>query len=325
MTILIVMQFYSPQTAWVNRGVGGDMEGTRFGGALGYCRPPGIFSFVSGYVFFQLIVFCFLLYYLLRNKTLDKSQQIRPLLLWVMLGCYIVSIPYSISRTHFFQTIVVVFFMMAGTAQMKQFRYKLTVVFALLIFIFGIVVKTGIAKDSIAVTVLTARFENAGQSEGGLEGTIGTRYLGSVIRAYNQNLPFAGYGIGIGTNAGAKWAANGDIWKFFNGEEEWSRITGECGALIGWIIIITRCLFSLYVLKKALYQLRKKHDLLPWLLSAGMLLMIPKGQMGFIPALGFLVLIGGIALASVKTNNSLASKCILYRTPLLFIRSSHKN
>src|SRR5690606_35555803 len=30
MVILIGLQFYSPQSAWVNRGVGGDMEGTGF-------------------------------------------------------------------------------------------------------------------------------------------------------------------------------------------------------------------------------------------------------------------------------------------------------
>jgi hypothetical protein len=124
--------------------------------------------------------------------------------------------------------------------------------------------------------------------------------LGAFVRAFNGDVPFWGYGIGLGANVGAHWAANGDIWKFFNGEEEWSRITGECGLLIGGIIIIIRCLFSLYVLKKALHQLCKRHDLLPWLLSAGMLLLVPSGQMGFIPALGFLVLIGGIALASVK-------------------------
>ena len=34
MTILIIIQFYSPQSAWVNRGIGGDMEGAGFGGAL---------------------------------------------------------------------------------------------------------------------------------------------------------------------------------------------------------------------------------------------------------------------------------------------------
>jgi hypothetical protein len=299
MTILIVMQFYSPQSAWINIGVGGDLEGAGFAGALGYFRPPGTFSFISGYVLFQLIVACFLLYYVFMNNTLDKSQQIRPSLLWIMLVCYIISIPYSISRTHFLQTIVAVLFLITGATQMKQFSSKL-IRFAFLIFAGGvIIIMTGIANDSIDAFI--ARFENASQSEGGtVEGTIGNRFLGSFIRGFNDNLPFGGYGIGLGTNIGAKLGGSGNIWEFFNGEEEWSRITGECGLLTGWIIIIARCLFSLSLLKSAFQQLRKRYDLLPWMLSAGMLLTVPQGQMGATVNLGFLVFMGGIALAAVN-------------------------
>ena len=81
MTVLIVIQFYSSQTAWVNLGVGG--EGTAgFGGALGYMRPPGTFSFTSGYVAFQEIVGCLLLYYyqdLLRVNQRELHYQRYPL------------------------------------------------------------------------------------------------------------------------------------------------------------------------------------------------------------------------------------------------------
>lgn len=63
MTILIVIQFYSPPSAWVNRGIGG--EGTAgFATIESYSRPPGTFSFTAGYVCFQAIVGCLLLYYL---------------------------------------------------------------------------------------------------------------------------------------------------------------------------------------------------------------------------------------------------------------------
>jgi hypothetical protein len=293
MTILIVVQFYSPQSAWVNRGIGGDMEGAGFSGALGYYRPPGTFSFISGTVIFQLLVACFLFFYLLMNETLDKSQQIHPSLLWIMAGCYTISIPYSISRSHFFQTIVVILFLIAGLIQMKQFSDKL-IKFTILLSICGVlIIMTGMANDSIAA--FTSRFESANKSEGGVvEGVIGNRYLGSFVRGYNDDLPFWGYGIGLGTNIGAK------LGTFFNREEEWSRVTGECGLLTGWIIIIIRCLFALFVIKKALDQLRKKRDLLPWLLSAGMLLIVPQGQMGAVPSLGFLAFMGGLALASVK-------------------------
>ena len=39
MALLIGVQFYSPQSAFVNRGVGGDMEGAGFSGAMGFFSP----------------------------------------------------------------------------------------------------------------------------------------------------------------------------------------------------------------------------------------------------------------------------------------------
>ena len=61
MTVLVVIQFYSPPAAWVNIGVGG--EGTAGFGAVGnFMLPPGVFSFTAGYVAFQGIVVCILLY-----------------------------------------------------------------------------------------------------------------------------------------------------------------------------------------------------------------------------------------------------------------------
>ena len=47
MTILVAVQFFSPQTAWVNRTVGGG-EGSGFSGAQGFYRVPGTFSFTNG-------------------------------------------------------------------------------------------------------------------------------------------------------------------------------------------------------------------------------------------------------------------------------------
>lgn len=74
MTVLVILQFYSPQTAWVNRGIGNNMEGSGFGGALGYFRPSGIFSFTQGFVCFQTFVCTFLMTYFL-IKELKYMQQ----------------------------------------------------------------------------------------------------------------------------------------------------------------------------------------------------------------------------------------------------------
>ncbi|HTE28222.1 MAG TPA: hypothetical protein VK664_26890, partial [Flavitalea sp.] len=91
-TILTVLQFYSPQSAWVNRGVGGDMEGAGFnGGALGYFRPPGTFSFTNGNTMFYSLLACFVFYFWLNSKHVNK------LILVTSTLCLITEIPISIS------------------------------------------------------------------------------------------------------------------------------------------------------------------------------------------------------------------------------------
>jgi membrane-associated HD superfamily phosphohydrolase len=55
MTIIVYFQFSSPQTSFINIGVGG--EGSAgFSGALGYSRPPGTFSFTTGFCILFLVI-----------------------------------------------------------------------------------------------------------------------------------------------------------------------------------------------------------------------------------------------------------------------------
>src|SRR5580692_7545980 len=70
-TALLVAQFYSPQDAWVNRGVGGSLEGAGFDGALDRYRPPGTFSFISGPAqLYPLFTACWFALLLARNLPL---------------------------------------------------------------------------------------------------------------------------------------------------------------------------------------------------------------------------------------------------------------
>lgn len=298
MTILIFMQFHSPETAWVNIGVGG--EGTAgFDGALGYNRPPGTFSFTSGYVMFQAVVGCYLLYYLLMNNTLPKEYQFSKIVLIILAGCYLLSIPTSISRTHFFQTGVFLIFLFVAAMRKNKLKSKF-LKFAVIAIIAGIILSlSGLGGTSMEA--FTARFEGANKVEGGVQGVIGDRYVGGLIGSLiNFQIPIFGYGIGLGTNVGAR-IMGGNMYSFgFNGENEWSRIIGECGMLLGLIIIGIRLFFSLDIWKRAYHLLVKKYDLLPWMLSAGMMLTIPQGQWAIPTNLGFCVLFGGLTLASIN-------------------------
>lgn len=300
MTILIFMQFHSPQTAWVNMGVGG--EGTAgFEGAMGYMRPPGTFSFTSGYVAFQTVVGCYLLYYLLMNNTLPKEYQFSKIILIILAGCYLLSIPTSMSRTHFFQTGVFLIFLFVAAMRKNKLKSKF-LKFAIIAIMTGIILYlSGLGGTSFEA--FTARFDNANEIEGGVSSTIGDRYVGGLLGSLiNFNIPLFGYGIGLGTNVGAK-IMGGDMYSFgFNGENEWSRIIGECGMLLGLIIIGIRLFFSLDIWKRAYNLLIKKYDLLSWMLSAGMMLTIPQGQWSIPTNLGFCILFGGLTLAAVNSS-----------------------
>lgn len=303
MTILIVVQFYSSPTSWVNVGVGG--EGTAsFSGAMGYMRPSGTFSFISGYASFQGVVGCVLLYYLMVNSRLNRDDRVSNWILAIFTFCYIVAIPTSISRTIYFQSIIFVFFCIVSAIIKRNVQSKIVYLF----FITLITVFILSTNDLFINTTeaWTTRLEIADKVEGGMQGTLGNRYLGGFLKAFYQpTVPVFGYGIGIGTNVGAK-LMGGDIYSFgFNGEIEWGRIIGECGLIIGIVIISVRLIFSLVLLKKSYFCLIYQSDFMPWYLSAGMLIGLPQGQWGVPTNLGFCILLGGLTLAAIRTSNQI--------------------
>lgn len=303
MTALVVMQFYSPQSAWVNMGVGG--EGTAgFAGAMGYFRPPGTFSFTAGYVCFQALVGCYLLYFLVENKKMPKGIKIPQRTLYVILICYLISIPTSISRTHFFQTIVFLLFLFVAAMRNNRLKgnfFKFILMGGVAI---AILMVSGLGGEQMAA--FTERLNTANEAEGGMEGVVGDRYAGSLWAAFTIfNIPFFGYGIGLGTNVGAKMMG-GDMYSFgFNAEGEWTRIVGECGYLIGWTIILVRLVFSVTVFSRSYRSLVRRNDLLPWMLCAGMLLTVPQGQWAIPTNLGFSIMAGGLTLAALKKLNTI--------------------
>lgn len=308
MTILITIQFYSPQSAWVNLGVGGEgssgFQGATVGG-VSYFRPSGTFSFTQGYVSYQALVGCLLLYYLVVNGTLKRQYRFPLWLLIAFAAAYIVSIPTSISRTHFFQSLVFVAFLF--WAVINKPRLKVQFLRFLVIGVIAVLLISLFGKGGASLEAFTNRFDMASKTEGGVQGTLGDRYFGGLLDGLlNFNIPFFGYGIGLGTNVGAK-LMGGNMYSFgFNGENEWGRIVGECGMLLGWIIIGVRLLFSLDLLKRAYFKLKRRFDLMPWMLSAGMMLNIPQGQWSIPTNLGFCILFAGFTLASV--NNDIYSK-----------------
>ena len=291
MTILIALQFYSPQSAWVNRAVGGDMGGAGFGGALGFFRPPGTFSFTNGTALFYGFASSFIVYFSINPKGIPKA-----LLLAAAIGL-IAAIPLSISRTVLFQVVLCLIFAMGAIVRKPKYLGRMIGIGIGVVLLLALLSKTQFFET--ATGVFTHRFDTANEEEGGLEGTIIDRFLGGMIGEIGKSAdqPFFGSGIGMSTNVGIMLLA-GKQDVLIN-DAEWGRIIGEMGALLGLSLIFVRIGV---VVKIALASFKKlaKPDLLPWLLLSFGAPVILQGQWAQPTALGFSTLIGGLLIASLR-------------------------
>lgn len=197
MAVLIALQFYSPQSAWVNRGVGGDMGGAGFSGSMGYFRPPGTFSFTNGAVAFFSLVGAYVFYFWLRPGQIRKS-----ILIASTVGLIIV-VPLSISRSLAFTILVMLFFVLMTLTRNPKYLWK--ILFGLIGISVLVVLLSFTGLLDTPMEVLLSRFDTAANSEGGVEGTIGERYLGGMFSAIADSWqrPFFGEGLGMGTNVGS--------------------------------------------------------------------------------------------------------------------------
>lgn len=293
MTLLIIQQFYSPQSAWVNIGVGGEGS-SGFGGAMGYYRPSGTFAFTSGYTAFESLVCAFLIFYFMENSNLPKQLRIKKVWLYVIAFCYLLCLPYSMSRSMVFTTVLIfAFVFLCSTRNMKSLK-KIIIATIALAFVMVIVLQSGFLGDSVAA--ITERFDQASRVEGGLEGTIGDRYIGGFFKSLFMDVPIFGYGLGIGTNVGAKYI-NGDMFTLFNAESGFGLTIGETGVLLGLFFIYFRFAWAFKLFVKGL---RQRNNTLAMCLLPSMCLTLSTGGIGAVPMMGYLVCVSFLGSAALK-------------------------
>jgi hypothetical protein len=290
MTLLIATQFYSPQSAWVNQGVGGT-GGAGFDGALGYFRPPGTFAFTNGLTLFYGLLGPFILYFWLNPSSAHR------LLLLAASGAFLAAIPLSISRSLLFQAgITVLFAVLAVLRKPKHLLQLLITIVGVAILLF---ILSSIPLFHSSSEAFLSRFDAAGEAEGGLKGTLGDRFFGGLVSSLlgASDQPFFGYGLGMGTNAGSALLTGKS--GFLISEGEWGRLTGELGPLMGLAAIFIRIGLALKILI-ACYKKLAIGDLLPWLLISNGLLQIMQGQWAQPTSLGFGILSAGLVIASLR-------------------------
>lgn len=306
MVMLNILQFFSPQSSFVNIGVGGNEEGAGFSGVMGYFRPPGIFTFIAALTDYYAIALCFLLYFMYDNKAaLRYGISISYLYLTVL--AFIISMFITISRTHFISTLGIV---AAAMPAFKNMKGKL--VGAAIAVVVSFTLLSTFDEFNLFLEVFFTRFDGANDSEGGFGNSLHNRLFGYLERAMNSSVPLSGYGEGTFTNFGIKYLFGdldiGGNWgkRFSDAEFEWARLIMEDGPILGSIYVILRIIMGVTLFIYGLKALRCGKNPLVWFLTPYAVLMVAQLQLKTSYHLGFMcVLVAScIALDENKIKHS---------------------
>jgi hypothetical protein len=293
MTLLLIAQFYSPQSAWINKGIGSDTEGAGFGGAQGYFRAPTTFSFTNGTVVFYSLLSCFVFYF-----WLTPIQYVNKALLIAASVSVLMAIPFSISRSLLFSVIITIIFVLVAVSGNRKLFGRIIIASFVILVLMLVVGQLG--SFQTATGALTDRFASAGEAEGGLEGTFGDRFFGAIITSVSSadQIPFFGYGEGAYTNVGNQLLTGKVV--FAISEQEWGRIISELGMVLGGTVIIIRIILT-FIISKAAFKTMREGEILPWLLLSNCFLLLSYGQWSQPTSLGFCVVIAGYTISAMRS------------------------
>jgi len=285
-TLLLVAQFYKPQDAWVNRGVGGSLEGAGFDGAMDRFRPPGTFSFITGpALLYPLFTACWFALMLARKLPV-----------WLMAaagGAILIAIPISISRTLFLSVTIVA---MAGLAALfagGRFSIKLVMQLVLVVVLLYLVAGQSLVfKDGMEAFL--ARWQGATDDQGGFKEAIVDRVLNDLFGSFSGIKGF-GQGTGFSTNVGQQLVTQ--HVGFGGAESEWGRLLYDNGFALGSLLIGYRVLLAGSIMFTA-YRAWRRRSPLSLVFAAACLFPVLNGQWGQATTLGAAVIGGGLTLAA---------------------------
>lgn len=299
MTVIVYLQFSSPQSAFINIGIGG--EGSAgFSGAMGYSRPPGTFSFTTGLSIFYTAVSVFVYYFWLSKDSCSK------ILLYASTIALVIALPLTISRGAVVAVLIVgLFAMIASVTSVKMLgKLVLTVV---VFYVSFLVLQNYVTVFNVGTEVFMDRVNSANRSTGaggGLKESILLRMVADIIGPFIDffdNPIFEG-NLGMGTNAGAQMLTGKTV--FLVSETEFGRLVGEQGIIFGGGVILIRLILAIKILFKS-WELSKVERLLPFTLCGAACPALFQGQWAQPSVLGFAVIMAGLVIAASKKNNAL--------------------
>ncbi len=296
MTIIVYLQFISPQSAFINLGLGG--EGSAgFSGSMGYFRPSGTFSFITGLAAFYIMVSVFVFYFWLSKEPVSK------ILLIASTVALIFSLPFTVSRTAVGGVVLVGIFAIIGSGASLKKLSKIVFTVFILFLLFSILQKTT-SIFNLGTEVFMSRVDTASEQSGGFQESFILRAVaGFVDPIVNlMKLPLFVGNLGMGTNAGAQMLSG--TTKFLIAEDELSRLAGEQGLILGGGIILLRLVLALSLFLKSI-KLPMEEKLLPMIFCGTALFSLTQGQWAQPSLLGYSIIVAGLLLASINKNKEI--------------------
>ena len=289
MTAIVFQQFQASPDAWINAGAGGEMGGQLFASA-GKVRPSGLFSFVTGMASFLAVATAFLLERFLRADIVRWSLP------FFAIPTLMLALSLSASRSAVGGAAIVIFFAFIGCLRHRR-------LFGKALMPLGAASLAWFALGSLRIfheglMVHRERFHGAG---GVREGMV-NRFVDDLLSSFHAATitPLFGFGLGVGTNAGAG-LLSGERG-FLLAEGEWSRVVLESGAILGFAFIFFRLLIALR-LAQVSWRALATGNALPLLLLGACVLELTTGQLGQPTTLGFVALVTGLAFAATKDDD----------------------
>jgi len=291
MSLIMAAQFKASPDSFINRTVGlGEGEQLTAGG--GKIRPPGTFSFISGPVFYISVAAAFVLYGAL-TRAVYKNW-----LLIVSGVALVVGVIVSGSRACVASVLVVISTIAVAFVFRRQAvnRFGRTLV----IVAIGALIISRLPIFKEGTQILSDRFT---ESAAAADTTITKGMIGRVFEDMTQGLshidkfPLFGFGLGIGTNVGARVLVGRPA--FLLAESEWSRVLGENGAIFGLAFLLWRTLFT-WRLGRLSFSALRRGDLLPILIFSSGFILLLNGQLGQSTTLGFATFLNGLCLAAIR-------------------------
>lgn len=288
MTLLMVAQFQEGPDSILNRTASG--EGEMITAGSGKVRTSGTFSFIVGVVSYYALATAFLIWAALKRGVYQS---------WLLIAsgsALVVGIVVSGSRSVVATCALVIASLLVVLVLRPRAVNRFGQALVVTVVLGFLLTKTPVFKEGLEV--LTTRFFDVAEAT---EQSISAGMISRTTEGFTNGLfilgkaPFLGFGLGIGTNAAAKFLTGETA--FLLSEEEWSRIFLESGPVLGLAFVLWRCGLAFQIGFLCLKSVRGG-NILPLLLFSSSFLSLVNGQFGQPTVLGFTVFVTGLALAA---------------------------